>query len=191
MVRTETGNDPERGRIGAVILRSAFLAIAATAAIWTVGAAIAADDPLLRRLVGEWEGAGTFRWDAASAPERLYCRISAALTTDGSLRQTGRCALATDSAALTIEISPGSAGRYSGVATGSMGLGIILRKSGSFTGTGRGNQLVLTAPPDGQEGPVVTTIDLTNRGFRTRTQRVDNATGTRYVAAELTFGPSS
>jgi hypothetical protein len=171
--------------------RGLRLLMLAAAVLWLPATVTAADDPLLKRLVGEWEGVGTFRWGIGSAPEPLYCRITGALTTDGGLRQTGRCALATDSAALTIDIVPASVGRYSGIATGSMGLGIIARKSGSFTGTGRGNQLVLTAPPDGQEGPVVTTIDLINRGFRARTQRLDNATGTRYTAAELTFGPPS
>jgi hypothetical protein len=167
------------------------LAIVIAAVSAMLGVASAADDPLLKRMVGEWEGSGTFRWDATSQPERLYCRLTGTFASDGSFRHSGRCALVTDAANITIEITPVRAGTsYTGTATGSMGLGIIARKSGSFTGTGRASQIVLTAPPDGQEGPVVTTIDLLNRGFRTRTQRVDPNTGRQYVAAELTFGPA-
>jgi hypothetical protein len=162
------------------------LALAAFTA--AVAAAHAADDPLLKRLVGEWEGLGTFRWDAGSDPERVYCKITAVFAADGSLHQTGRCALATDSAAVNIDIRPEKAGSYSGVATGAAGLGIVARKSTNFAGTGKGNQLVLIAQGD-QAGPTTTTIDLLNRGFRIRAERIDAASGKKYVASDVTFGP--
>jgi hypothetical protein len=190
MVRTQTRDETQPRGVGAVrrALRSALLAGFALA--WAAVGASAADDPLLKRLVGEWEGLGTFRWDAGSDPERLYCKITAAFAADGSLHQTGRCALTTDSAAISIDIRAGKAGSYDGVASGALGFGIVAKKSSPFTGTGKGNQLVLTAQPgEDQAGPTTTIIDLLTRGFRVRAERIDAATGKKYTASDVTFGP--
>jgi hypothetical protein len=192
MVRTETRDETQPRGVRAVRRALRGAAIASIALAWAAAGASAADDPLLKRLVGEWEGLGTVRWDAGSDPERVYCKITAALTADGLLRQSGRCALATDSAAISIDIRAGNAGSYSGVATGALGFGIVARKSSSFTGTGKGNQLVLTTPPgDDRTGPTTTIIDLLNRGFRVRAELIDASTGKKYTASDVTFGPPS
>jgi hypothetical protein len=165
--------------------------MAAASLAWYAPGALAADDPLLKRLIGEWEGIGQFRWDSTSEPERAYCKISNTIAADGTFREIGRCALATNSASLSMELKAGGPGVYSGSATGSTGLGIVARRTAPIAGTGKGNQIVLTAPPaEGEAGPAITIIDLQARGFRVRTERVDPATGKKYTAGDVTFGPS-
>ena len=149
------------------------------------GAAFAADDPALKKLVGEWIGQGMFRWDSISDPERLYCRISSTISADGVFRETGRCAVANDSAAVRVEIQAVAAGKYAGSA--STGLG--LRKPATFTGTGKGNQLVLVATETGEPVPTVLTIDITSGGFRIRAERTDPKTGRKFTATDATFAP--
>ncbi len=164
----------------------------ALAGMVAAGSVHAADDALLKRLVGDWEGIGTFRWDAGSDPERVFCKINATQLPDGGIKQTGRCALTTDSAALTIEIKAAAAGSYTGTATSGLGLGLVSRKPATFSGTGKGNTIVLTAPPaEGQPGPTVTTIDLIAGGFKIRADRIDGTTGKKFVGAEITFGKPS
>jgi hypothetical protein len=90
-----------------------------------------------------------------------------------------------------MEIRASAPGVYSGTATGAAGLGIIARRTSPITGTGKGNQVVLTAPPgQGEVGPATTIIDLQQRGFRVRTERIDPATGKKYTAGDVAFGPS-
>jgi type 1 fimbria pilin len=166
-------------RLGATAtLAAAMMALAS-------GAAFAADDPALKKLVGEWIGQGMFRWDSISDPERLYCRISSTISADGVFRETGRCAVANDSAAVRVEIQAVAAGKYAGSA--STGLG--LRKPATFTGTGKGNQLVLVATETGEPVPTVLTIDIISGGFRIRAERTDPKTGRKFTATDATFAP--
>jgi hypothetical protein len=161
----------------------AVLAIASVAT-----AAAGADDPLLKRLVGVWQGTGVFRWDSVAEPERLSCSITNTIAADGVFRQSGRCTRGGDSATLSMEITARAPGAYSGYATGA-GARALVRQNAPFTGTGKSNKIVLIAPPgQGDAGPSITTIDLLNKGFRVRNERTDPATGRTYTAGDVTFG---
>lgn len=160
-----------------LILGTTFLSL--------VSAVSAADDPVLKRLVGEWVGQGTFRWDSISEPERLYCKVTNTLGADGVFHETGRCAVANDSAAVRVEIRPDKAGVYSGSA--STGLG--LRKPATFTGTGKANQILLVTSAEADDGhPVTITLDAISGGFRIRAERFDPTTGKKFLASDATFG---
>jgi hypothetical protein len=77
--------------------------------------AIAADDPLLSRLQGEWIGQGTVQKSPTSEPERIYCKIANELVDGGrALEQKGRCAMATNSGRLRGKIAAKGNGRYEG-----------------------------------------------------------------------------
>src|SRR5665213_2986756 len=117
-------------------------------------AAHAADDPMLAKLAGSWVGNGLFRWDSVTDPERVYCEINGSLMPDGTLHESGRCALTTDSAALTFDIRSGGNGTYSGSANAGLGL----RKATPFTGTGKANHMVLSVPASDGTAATTTTI---------------------------------
>jgi hypothetical protein len=180
MVRAKDGSGLAAGAVRAV--KAAAIGVVAAAAL-VLGTANAADDPALKRLVGEWIGDGMFRWDSISDPERLYCKISSTISTDGVFHETGRCAVANDSAAVRVEIQSLSAGKYAGSA--STGLG--LRKPATFTGTGRTNQIVLVATETNEPTPTVLTIDIGSNGFRIRAERTDPKTGKKFTASDATF----
>jgi len=77
--------------------------------------ALAADDPLLSRLEGEWIGQGTVQKGPAAEPERIYCKIANKLVDQGrALEQKGRCAVATNSGRLRGKIASLGQGRYEG-----------------------------------------------------------------------------
>jgi hypothetical protein len=77
--------------------------------------AVAADDPLLSRLEGEWIGQGMVRMSPASEPERIYCKVANRLVDGGSaLEQKGRCAVASNSGSLKGKIAARGEGRYEG-----------------------------------------------------------------------------
>ena len=80
-----------------------------------VGTALAAEDPLLSRLQGEWIGQGMVRMGPAAEPERIYCKIANKLVDGGlALEQKGRCAVATNSGRLRGKIAAKGEGRYEG-----------------------------------------------------------------------------
>ncbi len=64
-----------RGRAGTGLGDSGgvmrILSAVALAVLTLVGVARAADDAMLKKLVGDWVGTGQFRWDSVSDPERL------------------------------------------------------------------------------------------------------------------------
>ena len=180
MVRTKDGRGLAAGAVRAV--KAAGIGVVVAAAL-VLGTAQAADDPALKRLVGEWIGDGVFRWDSISDPERLYCKVTSTISADGIFHETGRCAVANDSAAVRVDIQPLSAGKYAGSA--STGLG--LRKPATFTGTGKTNQIVLVATETNEPTPTVLTIDIGSGGFRIRAERTDPKTGKKFTATDATF----
>jgi hypothetical protein len=91
--------------------------LAAAGLLLAVGAlpALAAEDPLLSRLQGEWIGQGTVRMGPTAEPERIYCKIANKLVDGGAaLEQSGRCAVATNSGRLKGKIAAKGQGRYEG-----------------------------------------------------------------------------
>jgi hypothetical protein len=80
-----------------------------------LGTALAAEDPILSRLEGEWVGQGTVRMSPTAAPERIYCKVDNKLVDGGSaIEQKGRCAVATNSGSLKGKIAARGDGRYEG-----------------------------------------------------------------------------
>ncbi len=155
-------------------------------ALICVASAAHADDALLKRLVGDWIGRGTLQLKTSEAPERLYCKITNTLTADGTgLRQSGRCALPTNSLAIEIDLRALGAGRYSGSA-GRRGRHAFA----TLSGTGSTNRLVLTATTTGEKPSTATaTIEIGIDGFRLRTTKVDSKTATTHTLGEVIFLP--
>lgn len=80
-----------------------------------LGSALAAEDPILSRLEGEWIGQGMVRMSPAAEPERIYCKVANKLVDGGSaLEQKGRCAVASNSGSLKGKIAARGEGRYEG-----------------------------------------------------------------------------
>ena len=103
-------------------IRTLGAAIVATMLL-SAATADAGDDPLLKRLVGDWIGTGSFRWDSVSDADPLWCRVSGALDADGTLRQSGRCSLPDQAVSFSVEIHPAGGGKYTGKASGPFGAG--------------------------------------------------------------------
>jgi hypothetical protein len=106
--RSSLAASPARRSLTKSLVASLFLAVG-------LGPAVAADDPLLSRLEGEWIGQGTVRMSPASEPERIYCKVANRLVDGGSaLEQKGRCAVASNSGSLRGKIAARGEGRYEG-----------------------------------------------------------------------------
>lgn len=85
-------------------------------AVSASSAALAAEDPILQRLQGEFIGQGTVRMSPNAEPERIYCKIANKLVDGGqALEQKGRCAVATNSGRIKGKIASTGQGRYAGL----------------------------------------------------------------------------
>ncbi len=158
----------------------ALLCVASTAAM-------AADDAILKRMVGEWVGRGTVRLKADEEPQRLFCRVTNALDRGGqSLHQNGRCALPNLSVAIEAVIEAVGTRRYRGSA-GRRGSPPVA----TFSGAAKNNQLVLTAETqdDDEESTATATLDVDDNGFRIRAVAVDPKTKATHTVSDVVFRP--
>ena len=152
----------------------------------------AADDTLLARFAGEWIGRGIFRQGPEGDPENVYCKITNALADGGDeLTMRGRCALASNTAAISFTITAEGGGRYSG---GGGGLGIAARGQATVTGIARGSRIDLSAElldtVTEKSSTGTATIDvLADGSYRIRARATQKATGISYTAAEVLFEP--
>jgi len=178
MVRKETAADRRKRRaagIGAAIALAFVIAGAAPAG--------AADDPLLSRLVGEWIGNGTVRMGPKAEPERVFCKIVATMVGGTSIRQQGRCSVASNSGAMTSTISAKGGGRYDG----SMSAPQV--GTAAFSGNGSGNHLTLSAgfvdAKTQEKRKAIVSMNLSGATYRvTTTNAGDDGS---YVASDITF----
>ncbi len=163
-----------------------LLPLAAIALSLTGGAAVAADDPFLSRLVGEWTGRGTMQTSPAAEPERVYCRIANALASDGAtLQQRGRCSLASNSGPIDGTISAMGANLYSGSLNS-----LASRGPAQVTGSASGSRLELSSEYidtlNGQQARATIVIDLiAGGGYRLISTRLDG--GGPWKASEIIF----
>jgi hypothetical protein len=143
----------------------------------------AADDPLLSRLVGEWTGNGTVRMGPKAEPERVFCKIVGTMTGSNSIRQQGRCSVASNSGALTSAISAKGGGRYEGT--------MVAPQVGSATFTGRGSasRLSISAgfvdAKTQEKRRATVTMSLLGSGYRVTI--TNSGDGGSFVASDITF----
>ncbi len=146
------------------------------------------NDPLLAHMVGVWTGRGQIRQTATAEAERVFCKITNQLASNGaSLSQEGRCALANQSGAITGEIHALGEGRYEGILQSLASDG-----AATLSGTRTGDSIVLeTRFTDRQTHQPVTSTTiievLPEGGYRLSAQRTDPATGVAYTASEIVF----
>jgi hypothetical protein len=153
-----------------------------TVLLCVAGNAAAADDGMLKRMVGDWIGQGIVRLKADEAPQRLYCKLTGALDPGGrSLRQSGRCALPDLSVAVEAVIEAIGPGRYRG-SGGRRGN----PPAATFSGVVKGDQFVLTAETDDDESSKPTaTVDVGDDGFRVRAVAVNRKTNATYTVTDV------
>ncbi|MEJ0013322.1 MAG: hypothetical protein WDM94_12010 [Bauldia sp.] len=150
-------------------------------------AALAADDALLAKLVGEWTGRGMIVVKPGSDPERVFCKLTNTLKDDGkTLDQKGRCSLASSSGRIDGEIRADGGGKYSGTLAS-----LASRGPASLAGTGNASRLDLNASfidtLTGQPDTSVNTIEVLPGGYRLSTVRKDPRTGASYASSTITF----
>jgi hypothetical protein len=151
--------------------------------------AVAGDDVLLSKLAGDWIGRGVFRQTLDAKKEPVYCKLTTTLLDGGaSLLQKGRCALASNSAALEITITAAGSGRYTGSGGG---LGIASRGQATLRGSGSGNHIDLIADlidtATNKTARANASIEIVGNGYRIRTTATDEKTGETYQTSDLTF----
>ncbi len=90
------------------------LMIAALAGLMPLPA-LAAADPILSQLAGNWIGRGTFKQSPDAKPEPVYCKIANTLASGGAvLTQKGRCAVSSNSGSISGTIQANGSGSYQG-----------------------------------------------------------------------------
>jgi hypothetical protein len=145
-----------------------------------------AQDALLSRLVGEWTGRGTMKLSATSEPERVFCKVSNSLSDSGNtLRQSGRCSLASNSGPISGSIASVGSNLYSGSLDS-----LASKGPASLAGSGLPNRIELNADytdaRDGSQARALITLQLTGAGYTLSSTRI-NSDGSRYVASDIRF----
>lgn len=163
-----------------------LLPLTALLAALNGGAATAAEDPFLSRLVGEWTGRGTMQTSPAAEPERVFCRIANSLASDGAtLQQRGRCSLASNSGPIDGTISAMGANLYSGALNS-----LASKGPARISGSASGSRLELSSEYvdtfDGKPARATIVIDLiAGGGYRLVSTRLDPAGA--WKASEIVF----
>ena len=144
-----------------------------------------AADPILSRLAGSWTGHGTYKQSATAAEEPIFCKVTNTLTDNGSaLKQSGRCAVSSNSGAIIGLIKATGGGRYSGTLDSLASDG-----PASLSGSGSGGRLTLSMSfVDSQTHAAVTsvtTMTLTGSGYRLLSQRRDG--GKTWTPTDIAF----
>jgi hypothetical protein len=147
--------------------------------------ALAADDPILSRLAGDWTGRGTYQQSADAAAERIFCKITNTLVQNGTaLQQQGRCSVSSGSGAIKGLITADGGGRYTGTIDSMASDG-----PATLTGTGSSGRLTLSMSfTDGQTHlPVkaTSTMTLSASGYRLVSTRHDG--GKTWTPNDITF----
>ncbi len=157
---------------------------AATAIVMASGSAAYADDAVfLKSIAGSWNGKGTVKVRANSAPINVTCNFTSA-TTSQSLSLDGRCtSLAIFSRAISADLKASGtryAGSYVGAGTGTAGLGG--QRAGDKINLGitwakevNGDRRAqMTIEKVGETGMRLTTVDTDpNTGQSIVTSRID------------------
>ena len=147
--------------------------------------ALAADDPILSRLAGDWTGRGTYKQSATAADERIFCKITNTLVQNGTaLQQHGRCSVSSGSGAIDGLIKASGGGRYAGSLNSMASDG-----PASISGSGSGGRLTLSMSfVDGQThlpAKSVTTMTLSGKSYHLLSTRRDG--GRSWTPTDITF----
>lgn len=159
------------------------------AALTLAAAPAAAEDALLGQLVGNWIGNGTFHQSADAEAERVYCKIANTLADDGNtLRQKGRCAVASNSGAIEGTIEAIGSGLYGGSLSSLASVG-----AATISGEGHGDTLVFEADyidsRSNQPTRTTTTLTVGDSAYTLVSEQTDPDDGSRFVATEIIFKP--
>jgi hypothetical protein len=145
----------------------------------------AAGDPILSQLAGNWIGRGMVKQSANGAAEQVYCKIANKLVNNGTaIEQKGRCAIATNSGAITGKISASAGGSYSGT------LDTFNTKGpAKIAGKAASNTINFSAEFVDRKTnrPTKATIKLVVADGKYRL--VSNAANDAFVASDITFTP--
>jgi hypothetical protein len=166
---------PRRAGLAAIILAGC------------VAPALAADDPVLVRFVGDWIGRGTYRAGPSADPEQVYCKITNRLIEGGSvLEQKGRCAIPSQSGPVKGRIAAKGGGRYDGSLQS-----ISTDGPATLAGTGANGTLTLAADFVGRlnhkPGKSTITLAAGATGYKLTASALGTDGKPRFVANEITF----
>ena len=165
----------------------ASLAAAALVAVLGLHPSMAAADPLLADMEGDWIGRGTFVTSDTAAPELVYCRITNRLTEgDARLEQRGRCAVASNSSAVTGHLTANGGGRYSGALHSISSSG-----PANVSGTGSAGRLELTADfvdrRSRERGKAVISLVVTDGRYRLVSNPIGSNGAKHYPTTDIVF----
>ncbi|WP_139167859.1 hypothetical protein [Bauldia litoralis] len=147
----------------------------------------AAEDPLLSRMTGDFVGRGTFKSSPSAEPEMVYCKITNALASGGTvLTQKGRCAVATNSGRVTGTMEAKGGGVYQGTLESLSTKGPV-----KFAGKASGDQITMNADfvdkRSSKPGKAVIQTVVGDGKYRTVSRTVDTKTKSEFVASDIVF----
>jgi len=148
---------------------------------------LAAEDPLLAKMAGNWIGRGTFKQSPSAEPELVYCKVSNTLVQGGAaLKQSGRCAVATNSGRVSGTIESKGAGVYQGSLES-----LSTKGPATISGKASNNQIALNAQfiDNRTKKPGKATIQAVvgDGKYRMVSKTVDPKTNQEFVASDITF----
>ena len=147
--------------------------------------ALAADDPILSKLAGQWTGRGSYKESASAAQERIFCKVTNTLVQNcAALQQKGRCSVASNSGAIDGLITATGGGRYTGTLSS-----MATDGPANLSGSGSGGRLTLNMSfVDGvthQPATSTTTMTLSGNGYHLLSTRSDG--GKSWTPTDITF----
>jgi hypothetical protein len=177
-------------RLAQRIAAPVFAAVAGLATAMPAPGAIAADDPLLASLVGDWIGRGKAKISPNAAEELVYCKVNNRLVDGGAtLEQKGRCAIASNSGALKGTIKSQGNGKYAGSLTS-----VSSQGPAKVSGTGKSGRLVLTADFTDRKtkrpSQAKITVVAGDGKYRLVSELLDQNGNTQYVTSDIVFAPN-
>ncbi len=148
---------------------------------------LAAEDPLLAKMAGNWIGRGKFKQSPSAEPELVYCKVSNTLVQGGAaLKQSGRCAVASNSGRVSGTIELKGAGVYQGSLQS-----LSTKGPATITGTASNNQLALNAQfidnRTNKPGKATIQAVIGDGKYRMVSKTVDAKTNQEFVASDITF----
>ena len=148
--------------------------------------ALAAGDPLLEKMAGDWIGRGTFKASPTAESELVYCKITNTLASGGNtLTQKGRCAVATNSGRVSGKFESKGGGAYSGSLES-----LATRGPATITGTAQGSNITFQAKfvdrKTKKSGTATIQMAIGDGKYRLVSNGID-ASGNQFVASDINF----
>lgn len=151
------------------------------------GPAVAAEDPLLAQMAGDWIGRGTFKASPTAKPELVYCKVNNSLGQGGAtLQQKGRCAVATNSGRVSGKFDAKGGGVYQGSLES-----LSTRGPAEISGTASGNQIAFEAQfvdrKTKKPGTAAIQMTIGDGAYRVVSKRIDPKTSASFVTSDIKF----